>query len=190
MAGRLIAVAAAALALAGPAAAQTPILEAAVAGLEERQVYVHPRATLLSEEDAERLDQQIEDHGGGPIFIAILPAAARLEADGTSEGVVAELSRRIVTSNPPAVHAAVVGNQFRAVNGAVNAGDLATRAFLTHNEEGVAAVLSDFISRVGDVRSGSASAQEDDEGGLARWLLPLGGAIAALLLYRRYRSQR
>src|SRR5215204_3067872 len=145
MASRLIAAAAAAAAAAGlafaaPAGAQTPILDAAAEGLRGHAVYVHPGTTALSSGEAQRLEQQIADEGRGPIYISILPAAARREAGGTAGGVVLELNRRIVTTNPPAVQAAVVGNQFRAVNRDVPAGDLATQAFRAHSEAGVAAV--------------------------------------------------
>jgi hypothetical protein len=190
---RLIAAAAAAaaLAFAAPAGAQTPILDAAAEGLRGHAVYVHPGTTALSSGEAQRLEEQIADEGSGPIYISILPAGARREAGGTAEGVVLELNRRIVTTNPPAVHAAVVGNQFRAVNRDVPAGDLATQAFRAHSEAGVAAVLSDFISRVGDVRAGTADTTDgEDDSGFPRWLLVMGGAIAAVLLFRGYRRRQ
>ena len=192
MAGRLIAVAAASLALASPAAAQTPILDAAVEGLRGHPVYLHPGTNVLTKAEAQRLEQQIEDEGRGPVYIAILPGAARHEAGGRAEGVVLELSRRIVTSNPPAIHAAVVGNQFRAINRDIPAGDLATRAFRARSPDGVAAVLSDFVSRVGAARANPTGTveEEEEEGGLTDWLIPIAGGIAVLLLYRAYRGRR
>ena len=181
----------AALAVAPAAAAQTPFIDQAAAAFRSENVYVHPGTNLLTEAEDRRLERQIDEEAEGPLYIAILPAAARREAGGTSTGVVLELNRRVVTTNPPAVHAAVVGNQFRAVNRDVPAGNLATRAFLTHDEEGVAAVLADFIQRVGDVRRGESAPQSEDEGGgFPTWLLVVGGAIAALFGIRAYRSRQ
>jgi uncharacterized membrane protein YgcG len=191
MAKRLIAASAAALALASPAAAQTPILDGAAAAYRTSAVYVHQDTSLLTKAEERRLERQIDEEGRGPIYIAILPAAARSEANGTATGVVLELSRRVVTTNPPAVHAAVVGNQFRAVNRDVPAGNLATRAFLTYNTEGVAAVLSDFVHRVGDYRRPRAAAAPEEEGGsFPWWLLLVGGAIAAFFVVRAIRRGR
>ena len=66
---------------------------------------------------------------------------------------------------------------------------LATRAFQTHNQDGVAAVLHDFVERVGDVRSGG-SGESEGGGGFPTWLLAAGGAIAALLGVRAYRRRQ
>ena len=188
---KLVFVAFAALAVAPPAAAQTPIIDQAAEAFRSENVYVYPGTHVLTDAEDRRLERQIDEEARGPLYIAILPAAARREAGGTSTGVVLELNRRVITTNPPAVHAAVVGNQFRAVNRDVPAGDLATRAFLTHDEEGVAAVLADFIQRVGDVRRGNAAPQgEEDDGGFPNWLFVVGGAIAALLGIRAFRRRQ
>src|SRR5918994_2976281 len=182
MAPKLTAVALAALAFAAPAAAQTPIIDLAANSARGRSVYVHPDARLLTPAEARRLEREIEQQAQGPLYIAILPPAARDEVDGTATGVVVELNRRIITTNAPAVHAVVVGNQFRAVNRDIPAGDLATAAFQAHRDEGVAAVLSDFVRRVGESRRAQAEpvATEDESGGgFPYWLLVVGGGIAA-----------
>jgi len=178
---RVIAAVLGALALAAPAAAQTPIIDRAADSARGSSVYVHPGTNLLTPAEVRGLEGQIEEDARGPLYIAILPAAARREADGTTTGVVLELNRRIMTTNPPAVHAVVVGNQFRAVNRDIPAGDLATEAFQAHREEGVAAVLSDFVHRVGEARSAQAESapQGEESDGFPYWLLAVGGGIAA-----------
>ena len=175
----------AALAFAAPAAAQTPVLEQAAEGLRTDSVYVHSRTNTLSEEEADALRTQIEEEGAGPLFIAILPSSASREAGGSAAGVAVRLGELL---REDGVYAVLVGNQFRAVSNDLardQAGALATRAFLTHNADGVAAVLADFVSRVADVRSGAASANEEggDGGGFPYWLLAVGGAIAAVLRF-------
>jgi uncharacterized membrane protein YgcG len=192
MASRLTAVALAALALAAPAAAQTPIIDRAAESARGRSVYIHPGTKLLTAAEARRLERQIEQEARGPTYIAILPAAAKDEADGTATGVVLELNRRIVTTNPPAVHAVVVGNQFRAVNRDIPAGDLATAAFRAHRAEGVFAVLSDFVRRVGEARRASPAAEPEagGDGGVPFWLLfwlAVAGAVGLYVLRRRRR---
>jgi hypothetical protein len=196
MAPRLTFVALAALVLAGPAvAAQTPIIDRASSSARERSVYIHPGTKLLTADEARRLERQIEQQARGPTYIAILPAAARDEVDGTATGVVLELNRRVITTNPPAVHAAVVGNQFRAVNRDIPAGDLATAAYRARRADGVFAVLSDFVRRVGEARRPQAvtEPEESGDGGVPFWLLFWGAVAGAIGLYvvrkRRRRAQ-
>jgi uncharacterized membrane protein YgcG len=194
MAPGLIAVALGALALAAPAtAAQTPIIDQAANSARERSVYVHPGTNLLTGAEARRLERQIEREANGPLYIAILPEAARREAGGTTTGVVLELNRRIITTNPPAVHAVVVGNQFRAVNRDIPAGDLATEAFEAHRADGVYAVLSDFVRRVGEARAAAAQPVQPPGGGdngSNLWLVAVFAAIVALLGLGVFRRQR
>jgi MYXO-CTERM domain-containing protein len=192
MAPRLIAVALGALALAAPAtAAETPIIDRAANAARGRSVYVHPDTNLVTATEARRLERQIEREAHGPLYIAILPAAARREAGGTATGVVLELNRRIVTTNPPAVHAVVVGNEFRAVNRDIPAGDLATEAFQAHRAEGVYAVLSDFVRRVGKARTAPAQPVEPPgDGGSNTWIVAVFGAIVALVAVGALRRRR
>ena len=167
------------LALAAP---QTPILDAAEDSFRGRSVFF--LSTDLRPDEIQGLERQIEQEARGPLYIAILPAEARREADGTTTGVALELSRRIVTTNPPAVHAVVIDDEFRAVNRDIPAGDLAAEAFQAHRDERLATVLSDFIRRVGEARE-EAAAQAiepepaaDDDGGSDRWIIAVLAAIA------------
>jgi hypothetical protein len=171
-----------ALALAAPAAAQTPILDAAEGSFRGRPVFF--LATDLTPAEIQGLERQIEQEARGPLYIAILPAEARREVDGTTTGVALELNRRIVTTNPPAVHAVVIDDEFRAVNRDIPAGDLAAEAFQAHRNEGLAAVLTDFIRRVGEAREEAAAEAiapepgSDDDGGSDRWIIAALAAIA------------
>ena len=105
---------------------------------------------------------------------------------GSSTQVAVELARLV---GEPGVYAVVVGNQFRAVSNDLardQAPALATRAFQTRNQDGVAAVLLDFVQRVGDARSGESG--EARGGG---FLAARGrGAFAALLGVRAYRRRQ
>jgi hypothetical protein len=172
-----------ALALAAPAVSQTPIIDAAADSFRGRSVFFL-FTTDLTPAEIQGLERQIEQEARGPLYIAILPAEARREADGTTSGVALELSRRIVATNPPAVHAVVIDDEFTAVNRDIPAGDLAAEALQAHGDEPLAAVLSDFIRRVGDARE-EAAAQAiapdpapDDDGSSDRWILAALAAIA------------
>jgi hypothetical protein len=170
-----------ALALTAPAASQTPILDAAADAFRGRSVFF--LATDLRPEEIQGLERQIEQEARGPVYIAILPEAARREADGTTTGVALELSRRIFTANRPAVHAVVIDDEFTAVNRDIPAGDLAAEALQAHGDEPLAAVLSDFIRRVGEAREEAAAQAIEpepapDDGGSDRWIIAALAAIA------------
>jgi hypothetical protein len=185
-------IALAALALAAPAAAQDTLLDRTAAELRSDPVYVHPDTNLVEVDDEQRIERAIDDEARGPLFIAVLPAAAREEAGGTTADVALRLGRLVEADG---VYAVVVGNQFRAVStdlGRDQAGALATRAFLTHQDEGVPAVLLDFVQRVGAVRERSAASESEDSGGggFPTWLLAVGGAIAAFFGFRALRRRR
>ena len=184
MAVRLIGAGFALLASTGVAAAQArmPIIDRTAAAARGRSVYIDPGTSLLTQAEARRIERDIEAEGRGPIFIAILPAAAKREVDGTALGVVLELSRRTFTTNPPSVYAAVVGGEFQAVNRDIPAGDLASRAFRAHRGESLAVVLSDFVRRVGEARRPAppAPAARDEDDGFPYVLVGLGAAAVAV----------
>jgi hypothetical protein len=95
------------------------------------------------------------------------------------------------------VYAGVIGKRFRA--GATagilpkgEAGRLANEAFKQHEPEGVAAVLLDFVDRVGAARNGGASGGGDSGGRsglLVLVLLGLGGGTYALVRRRTKRRE-
>jgi hypothetical protein len=181
-----------ALAVAAPAAAQEQsILEQAATSLRSDPVYIHPGTRMLTEAEAEDLRVLIAREGNGPILIAILPAAARAEADDSSTQVALRLGRLVRIAG---VYAVVVGNQFRAVStdlGSGRAGHLATQAFEARRDEGVAAVLSEFVRRVGETRASARSAPIANEEGSSFWLvgLVIGGAVLLVVLFVRRRRR-
>lgn len=170
------------------AAPQTPILDRAVLGSRGRSIYVHPGTKLLTEAQARRLEPRIEARSRGPLFIVVLPASVRREVDGTTLGVALELNRRIFTTNPPAVEAVVIDDEFRAVNRDIDADRLATEALRAHRREGLAAVLLDFARRVGQARDRFAAElvappdeERDETGSGDLWIFGLLGVFAAMV---------
>jgi hypothetical protein len=150
---------AALLLLAAPAAAQD------VAGaLEDDPVYVDPDAEMpISEGEADALRRQIEDEGV-PVKIAILPESA-----GDAEQVATELEKQTGTTV-----GVVVGSRF-VVSGDPEIEDAGTAAFEANKDEGVAAVLLDFVDRA----AGGGGDGGGEEGGIGAGGIILLGAIGA-----------
>jgi MYXO-CTERM domain-containing protein len=185
MAVRLLLVVVLALVLA-PAAAAGELIDAAVESLRDDPVYVHPDAERrISDAEAARIREAIADEGAGPLYVAILPERARNEAGGDANGVLRALREAMGIR---ATYAVVVGNSFRAGSDllpAGTAGEAADDAFAESGDEGVEAVLVDFVGRVGEERRGDG---ESDGGGFPNELLLVGAAgVGGLLLYRRRR---
>ena len=153
----LLVAASAALALV-PAAQAGPIVDKAVAALQSSPVYVDPGAELaISSVDQNQLREKIDSAGAGPVYIAILPAAAELEAGGSPDGVLQALHDALGRKG---TYAAVIGRHFRAGSDVLEkgvAGRLATEALDAHRGQGVTATLLDFIDRVATERSGGTS---------------------------------
>jgi hypothetical protein len=191
----LLAVLSALLVLAGTAHAQGR-LAAAAESLKQDPVYVDPEAErAISERQAERLREAIAREDAGPLYIAILPAAAANEAGGDPEAALRELAGMV---DDPGTYAAVIGDAFRAgsTNGVLpsgEAGELASQAFGAERGAGPAAVLEDFVRRVGDARAGEQSGSSEGGGfpvGLL-FLLILAVPLAIFgLSRRRQRRQR
>lgn len=177
----------AALVLAAPAAAQTPIIDQAASAARGRSIYVHPGTRLVTEAEARRLEPRIAERSRGPLYVAILPPAARREVDGTTLGVAMELNRRIVTTNPPAVHAVVIGDEFRAVNRDIDADRLARESLRAN--AGIAAVLVDFARRVGEAREPTGplerNAEDTSKDFLILALVIVGVAAAGVFVAHR-----
>jgi hypothetical protein len=158
-------------------------------------VYVDPGAEMkLSAGDADALRRRL-DAGAGPMYVAVLPDAAKREAGGSAEGVIRLLSDRL---GRPGVYAVVVGRTFRAGSTDLPSGvtaEQATAALREHGGEGVATTLLAFADRMADVRAGRTPDAAEDSGGgggggglgvpLLVGLGALGGG--ALLVGRRRR---
>ncbi len=124
---------AAALALGAQARAGERI-DAAVAGLQANPVYVDPDAELaIGSAEQDRIRSAIDTSGAGPVYIAILPAAAENETGGNPDGVLQALHDGM---RRPGTYAVVVGRHFRAGSEGVLpqgvAGKLATEALNAH----------------------------------------------------------
>ena len=175
-------------------------ISSVAAALASDPVYVDPAAPLaLSATEAGGLRSQIADTGK-PIFIAVLPESA-----GAAPTVLNQLRSAVGRSG---TYAVIVGSSFRAASTELDAGPLASQAFTDQRSAGAAAVLSAFVTLVGDagaatsadaaaaVPSGPGSAPSASGPGSA-WplltvllvLLGLGGLIVARAL-RRSRRER
>ena len=181
------------LVLAPPAQAGE-IVDRAARSLQNDPVFVDPAAEQeISPGDAERIRREISARRAGPMYVAILPAAAAREAGGSPEGVVEALQRAMRRDG---TYAVVVGNSFRA--GSTNLGGVAAaadEALKAHRDDGVPATLLDFTDRVGRLRAGDDSGSGDggDGPGGAGGLILLGlvgAGGAALLVSRRRRRAR
>jgi hypothetical protein len=193
----LAVVIAAALALGATAQAGERI-DAAVAALQSNPVYVDPRAELaIDGADKARVQAAIDTAGAGPVYIAILPAAAENETGGNPDGVLQAIHDGLARKG---TYAVIVGRHFRAGSDGVLAqgvaGQLATEALDAHRGEGATATLIDFVHRVAEARqNGGAPTGTTQEpgtgGGILIGLLVLGGLTFAgfRLIQGRRRQQ-
>ena len=153
------------LLLGGSAAAQGT-LDRAAEMLELDPVYVDPDAKrAISDDQAEDLRRAIEESGAAPMYIAVLPADVAREAGGDPAAAVMELGR---TVREPGTYAGVIGDSFSAASTDLPEGRadaLASEALEGERGNGTAAVLEDFVRRVGDELAGGAAAGESDGGG-------------------------
>src|SRR5829696_2435111 len=183
--------------IAAPAASAQDVVGEAARALASDPVYVDPGAErAISEADADRIGQRIEERGAGPLYVAILPEEALGEGGGSASGVAQAIAQRM---HRPGTFAVVAGNQFSGgSNDLRGTRQLLTESLEAHRDEGVTAVLLDFADRIGEVRagrSGSGGGSGDPGGGGsgigAALLLPLLalGAGAMLLSPRRRRKE-
>ena len=165
-----------------------------VQGLQKSPVYVDPRAAnVLSAADAQRIAREIRAKNAGPTYIVVLSSAAADAVGGDPVGVLREIQQQL---HRPGVYAGVIGKQFRAgATGGVlpkgEAGKLADQALQQHSSEGVAAVLLDFVDRVGAARSGGSGGNGSSGSSalLVLALLGLGGGAYALVRRRNKRRE-
>jgi hypothetical protein len=174
------------------AAAAGPIIDRAVDALAGDPVYVDAGAErAIDEEEAGRLRERISEAGAGPLYVAILPAAAADEAGGSPDEALRQLIRGLRRDG---TYAVVVGNAFRAGSDQVDAAPLATEALREHGGEGVTPTLLAFVDAVGEARAGGGSEPAADPagdggGGLGTFVIPLlaVGGIGFFLYRRRQR---
>jgi hypothetical protein len=176
------------LGLSAPAALAAGSIDSAAADLRGgASVYVDPMAELpLSAADASALSGEIAATGL-PIFIAVLPSSAGTDPDS----VLVELKDAVGIGG---VYAVVVGNAFRAGSTSGSVSGLATTAFRAQKDNGLAAVLTEFVSLANAEFNGaapSASSEESGTGGSVILLVLFAGAMVVLVvvIVRRRRQQ-
>jgi LPXTG-motif cell wall-anchored protein len=156
---------------------------------------VDPAASkVLSTSEATRIANEIDQKNAGPMYIVVMPGSVANSVGGDPVGVLREIQSRL---GRPGVYAGIIGNHFRAgATGGIlpqgEAGKLATEAFNAHQGEGAAAILTDFIDRVGAARNGGGSSGGNGNGSSTGTLVLLGllGAGGGAFWLSRRRRKR
>ena len=178
-----------------PAARAQDVIDRAAQALQSDPVYIdRGAARILSEADAERVRQRIDERRAGPMYVAILPESTKRAGGGSAQGVAQAISQKLGREG---TYAVVAGGSFSAGSTDVRGtGDQATAAFEEHRAEGVAATLLGFVDRVGEVRAGGDPGSSGGGGGggggtgAAVLLLPLLALGAGALFVSRRRRRR
>ena len=181
-------------------ASTTPVdLDEVAAALRADPVYVDANAERsIGDGEIDELRSEIRG-ANTPVYVAVLPAAAA-DAAGGDPAEVARLVAQAV--DRPGTFGVVVGDSFRAGSSELPAGRAADLAQASLDAQGddTAAVLVDFVDRVGDAAAdgsangsvGSADGSGDDGG--TSLLLPallVGGAgLAGFFVWRSSRRRR
>ncbi|MDX6646132.1 MAG: hypothetical protein QOK40_1859, partial [Miltoncostaeaceae bacterium] len=149
---------------AAPAANAQGVIDTAARALASDPVYVAPGAKpSLTMAEVAALRRRIERGDAGPVYVAILPASAIDEAGGDPAEVVSRLAAAVRRRG---TYAAISGGRFRAGSFTVpGAGRAATEALVAHRDQGVAAVLDDWVERVAQARAGAGSGGSSNNGG-------------------------
>ena len=176
------------LGISAPIALAAGSIEPAAADLRGgASVYVDPAAQLpLSAADAAALSSQISDTRL-PIFIAVLPSSA-----GTDPGsVLVELKDAVGIGG---IYGVVVGNDFRVGSTSGDVSGLATSAFRAQKENGLAAVLTEFVSLADTEFNGATETSSSDGGGSGETsfllLLFLGAMVVLVVVVIRRRRRQ
>ena len=150
-------------------------------------MYVAPGAELGGRVDAGRVREEIDRVDAGPVYIAVLPAAAEREEGGSADGVLQAIHDGLEARG---TYAAIVGRHFRAGSDVLRrgvAGRLATEALNAERSAGVTPTLVDFIDRVADAKAhGGAPDSGPGAGGgaLIAVLAAVGGGFLAMRALR------
>ena len=185
------------LGLPGGAASASVDLDEVANSLRRSPVYVEADAErALTDDEIDELRSVIRS-ADTPIYIAVLPASTADLAGGDAAEVASQLADAV---NRPGTFGVVVGDSFRAGSSELAAGEAGefAAAALEANGDDTAAVLDDFVERVGDAAGSATGSGEsgdggDDDGSAADWVLPVvlvGGVGAAGLLVWQRRRRR
>ena len=172
------------------------MVDRAADALRADPVYLDPAAEAVTPDEAQQLRDRIETSGAAPMYIAVFPAGGA----GEETDPVVVLRRLHAQVGREGVYAVVVGRRFRAGDTGTlrpeSAAQLADDAFQARRDEGAAAILADFVDRVGRARGGGAAAngREDGSGDGGYGALGVFALLAAgaggYYVYRRRRQQR
>lgn len=175
------------------------LLGRAASELRREPVFVDPEAEhAISSAAAAQLESAIEG-GETPIFVAVLPASAAEEAGGEPNAVPVALAE---ATGLDGTYAVVVGDSFRAASNvlaSVETRALATSTFQARREDGVEAVLAEFVDRVQASAAGrptpnggvpGATGGEGGDGDGGTWLLALLGVGGAGLFFWQRKLRR
>jgi hypothetical protein len=186
----LLAVLGVGLALAGPAAADTP-MDNALRTLQSTNVYNDPAAErALTDAQVASLQTQAAN-AGTPAYVTVFPAST-----GAAYGGASGVLRHLLDNGPQGTYAVVEGSTFIGGSNIVpGTGALATQALKTNGSAGAAAIISGFLTlvsnQVGSTGSGG-NAGGGSSGSSGSSLLPLLGLVAvgggALALFARRSS--
>ncbi len=204
----LAAVAVAALLLFPGSAVAGQYVDAAASGLANDPVYVSPNVSgAPSAADQQQLRDRIGD-AGVPMYIAILPAAAKNEAGGNITQLYREIGQKL---QRPGVYAVIAGDQGTAdrsfgagaTGGVLPAGvipNIATDVVNAHKGGSDQDLLLDFVGRVKTaVAQGGSAAPADSSNsgsgagvviGIVLAVLVVVGGGALFLSSRRKRRER
>jgi hypothetical protein len=167
----------------------TSAVERAIDSLRSDPVYVDPAASsTLSQQDADELRQNIEQADAGPIYVAVLPQSARNEAGGSTEALLTEIAEGM---SERGTYVVVAGTEMRAGSTEFEEGvipGIANDVVQENRGQGAAAVLNDFVGRVGEAESGGGSSGGGGGGGFGLAplvLLGIGGGAFALSRSRK-----
>ena len=196
---RLVTIAvSAALLPAGPAAAQLSAggLDEAARTLESSPVFVGPgrRAGAVRGSRSSGSARRSAATMRALSISRCFPARPPTKPVGDPDAALREVALAV---GEPGTYAGVIGDSFRAgtIGGVLPpgaAGTLATQALEAERDAGTAAVLEDFVRRVGEVRAGGSVGGGDsssDGGGFPVVLLALLAIPAALLGLSRWRRR-
>src|SRR5215213_3356027 len=135
-----------------PSAQAGEIIDRAAQALADDPVYVDPDAEKsISAGEADQIRSRISDRQAGPMYVAILPNAAKQEAGGSVGGVASALHDALGRDG---TYAVVAGSSFAGGSTVVRgAGAAADDALDEHKGDGVSAVLLDYVDRVGELQA-------------------------------------